>query len=81
MKTPILFRDQLLQCMRTGMVGEGPLKTFEEHPELLPLFPSKKFAKAIMSGELKGFALNLCMKFGGECYGGNVECRKMRGIE
>jgi hypothetical protein len=81
MKTPIPFRDQFLHCKEFCMVGVGAFRSFEDYPELLPLFPNKKMFEAIKSGEFKGFFPNICLKFGGDCNGGNVECRKMRGLE
>lgn len=79
------FREQLIECDDAGFRNERVFESFEEHPEILPAFLFlPKFdimRKAIESGELKGFEKTICGKFGGNCSSGNLECRKLRGVD
>ena len=74
---------QYAECKSEGLTGTGKFQSFKDHPELLPAFPNlpknKKLTEAINSGELKGFETITCLRFGGECNSGNLECKKLRG--
>lgn len=72
------FRLQYLACRAEGFVGinEGPEEAF------LPAFPSEAVvAKMVETGAAPKFRRSTCKRFGGFCSSGNVDCRKLRGME
>jgi hypothetical protein len=48
------FQKQFQECSTAGYLGKGSFESFADHPELMPLLPSKKMRKAITSGEFSG---------------------------
>jgi hypothetical protein len=74
----------MAECKTQGLTGTGKFQSFKDHPEFLPAFPTfpknRKLMEAITSGELKGLETIACLRFGGECNSGNLECKKMRGV-
>lgn len=81
MEKPKSYLEQFSECKTNDLVGQGDFQSFEEHPEMLPLFPKLETWEAISKGEFKGFSRNTCLKFGGFCSSGNEGCRKLRGVE
>lgn len=77
----ISFGEQFHKCSTEGFTNETVFESFEEHPELLPLFPSDKLQISIASGELKGLNRVVCGRFGGFCGSDNLECRKIRNYD
>lgn len=73
------FSTQFRECKKAGFVGRGEFLSFEDHPEMLPAFPSAEMAKAIRLGEWKGIQTLSCLRFGGTCQSSNQGCRKLRG--
>jgi len=81
---PKLFRDQFIECEKAGMTKVGTLKKFKDHPELLPApwhSAAPKILKVLEENSEAGLTPLLCLKFGGECNGGNEKCRDLRGIK
>ncbi len=74
------YSAQFVECKNTGFTVKGEFQSFEEHPNLLPLFPKPKLKEAIESGELKGLETIVCLRFGGECNSGHKDCKKLRGF-
>jgi hypothetical protein len=81
---PNLFRDQFIECKKNGLTKAGSLKKFKDHLELLPApwHPAApKFLKVLEKNPDAGLTPLLCLKFGGECNGGNEKCRELRGFK
>lgn len=79
-----LFVEQFRECSDLGFHKPGELKMFREHPELLPApwhHAAKRVAKLLKENPDEGLIPIMCLRFGGECSGKNVECRKLRGYE
>lgn len=77
----INFQAQFVACRAEGLHSTGDFVSYAEHPEMLPAWPKPDFVAAVKSGEMKGFHKINCGRFPGtHCWGGNVECRKMRGV-
>jgi hypothetical protein len=77
------FRDQYIECKKQGMVTEGSVQKFKDHPDLLPAFwhpAAPKIAKKLKEDPEFGLASMMCLRFGGECNSGHPQCRKMRGF-
>jgi hypothetical protein len=71
------FSEQIRECMDEGKYGsaQGPYFPYDKFPELLPWNPRK--AAEILKKE-KGLRLSACLRFGGSCHSGKVECKKLR---
>jgi hypothetical protein len=77
------FREQFVECSDAGMHKPGELQKFKDHPEMLPAFwhpASKKIAEELKKNPDFGLTPIMCLRFGGECSSGNVECQKLREI-
>ena len=78
------FYDQFSECKRDGFLGKGEPRPFKDYPELLPS-PFHKAAK-IIAKKLEedpnfGFDTIACLRFGGECCSGKIECKRLRGYK
>lgn len=77
------FQQQFGECSDEGFHKPGDLKTFRDHPELLPP-PWHKVYKNIVEAMDKnpdeGMVPILCLRFGGECHSHHPDCKKLRGI-
>jgi hypothetical protein len=72
------YLTQFRECQADGLVTNGEFLSFEEHPEMLPAFPSPKMKNAIQSGEWNGIQTLACGRFGGRCSSKNLGCAKLR---
>jgi hypothetical protein len=72
------FSGQFIECSKGGFHGKGSFDSFADHPELLPLFLSKKMRAAISSGQFKGIQHTACLRFGGDCNSAQPQCRELR---
>ncbi len=77
------FREQFLDCRSQNLNTEkGEFLSFKDHPELMPLFPSREMIEAVKDGTFSGLQTLKCGMFNnGSCSGGNKECKKLRGLE
>ncbi len=75
------FRIQFNECAREGYHADGEFLEFKNHPELLPAYPNEKMQTDIENGVWKGIQTTACLRFGGMCFSGNKECKKLRGVE
>ena len=73
-------REQFSECEDQGFLEKTIFKSFEDYPNILPLFPNQKMQDAIVSGEMNGITIFECGRFGGECSSGHIDCQKMRSI-
>lgn len=73
------FKEQYLECHARGFHSTGKFISFEHHPEMLPICPTK--AKRIAEKNIKGFNLVRCGRFGGNCSSAHPGCRRLRGIK
>ena len=74
--------EQFPECKREGFVGYGPVRYFE--PWEFPLFNRKAikaFKKAIdETGKPPTTQDCTCLRFGGICHSGNIDCMRLRGF-
>ena len=75
------FQQQFCECAAAGYHGKGSFESFEDHPEKLPMFPTKKMADAIARGEFKGIQHTGCLRFGGDCTSGHPQCQELRRMQ
>lgn len=72
------FSKQFVQCTKEGLTKIGPLISYKEYPELLPLNP--RLAKKMMN-DSTGIRLIECERFGGRCSSQHIKCKKMRNAQ
>lgn len=79
----ILFRDQFIACKKENLVGEhGPFVKWKDNPNMLPFcsLAGKKILEELKKDPEAGFETLECKRFGGECSGRNIDCKRLRGI-
>ena len=78
------FIEQFRKCKLAGMLGQGELLKFKDHPERLP-HPATKAARSIANvlrdDPDAGIETIACLRFGGRCTSANVKCRALRNVD
>ena len=75
------FHDQYVECEEQGMHILGKIEKFKDHPELLPLpwhSAAPKLSKKLEEDPEFGLTPVTCLRFGGKCSSGHLDCQKMR---
>jgi hypothetical protein len=72
------FRDQFIQCRKDGLNHNTEFVSFNDHPEMLPAFPTPTMKEQINNGSMNGLDLLLCGRFEGRCSSANRNCRLLR---
>jgi hypothetical protein len=70
-----LFSDQYKKCKEENLIGiaDGSKIVID------CAYPNKKIRDYVkLHGKLPVLKSNSCKKFGGDCWGGNPDCKKLR---
>ena len=78
------FREQYIECEENGFHAYGEVEKFKDHPEMLPspFHPAApKIAQKLKEDPEFGLTPIMCLRFGGQCHSGHLDCRQMRNLK